>query len=64
LPPTLKFKSVGNLKVASLIICLEIFSIIFGQEEEEEERDWVAFSQSLKLGVNKNLDFELIVSGL
>ncbi len=38
---------------------INIASFAFGQEEK---RDWVAFSQSLDLEVNKNLAFELTAS--
>lgn len=42
-------------------ICLIITVFSFAQEQENE-RDWVAFSQSLDIKANKNLSFELKAS--
>lgn len=46
-------------KLLLFALCLFIISPLFGQEEK---RDWVAFSQSLDLKVNKNVAFELTAS--
>lgn len=48
-----------TLKTFLFLFFLSIISLVHGQEEK---RDWVAFSQSLDLEVNKNLAFELTAS--
>lgn len=49
----------NTLKILVLGFCLLVVPFAFAQEQE---RDWVAFSQTLDLQVNKNLAFELTAS--